>query len=313
MTFLKKKWDSLSNMHHLTPHTIALDYIDHDHPFLSLAQQAELLGISTSSLYYQPVPIHSQDKDMMDRMDKIHTDWPTYGARKIAKELMRQYRSEHVAIAIGRKRIRSLMERMGIGAIYTKPNLSANTTPHPIYPYLLSNITASYPNHIWGMDITYIRTHGSFLYLVAIIDWYSRFVVAHTLSTSLDTAFCLDTAKNALSIAIPSIINVDQGVQFTSDAFIGLWNQERTRISMDHKGRCFDNIFTERFWRTLKYDEVYLKDYRTMREAQMSIDDYIRRYNFMRLHEALGYKTPAEVYGEDALLWEDFRRKLFVN
>jgi len=205
------------------------------------------------------------------------------------------------------------MEHMGIEAIYPKPNLSLNTTPHKVYPYLLKGLTISYPNQVWGADITYIKMHGGYLYLVAFIDWHSRFIVAHKLSTTLETEFCLEAAREALKIATPGIINTDQGVQFTTPDFTGLWDLERTKVSMDHKGRCFDNIFTERFWRSFKYEEVYLKDYQSVREAEESIRDYIRRYNFDRIHQALDYKTPAEVYLGNQILWEDSSRKLFVN
>lgn len=278
-------------MHHLTPGIIGRDFVDPTFAYLSLTRQTELLGISRSSLYYQPVPVDPETLDLMHRIDKIHTDWPTYGTRTIAAQLQRD-----TELAIGRKRVRSLMEIMGIAAIYQKPNLSLNNTSHPLFPYLLKGVPIVRPNQVWGTDITYIRLHGGFVYLVVYLDWYSRFVVSWKLSTSLDREFVLEAARDALSRAIPEIINSDQGVQFTSLEHIGLWNQERTQISMDHKGRCFDNIFTERFWRTLKYDEVYLKDYQTVYEAKQNIGDFIQRYNTIRLHQSLGYKTPAEFY-----------------
>lgn len=189
------------------------------------------------------------------------------------------------------------MEILGIEAIYPKPNLSKNNLPHPIYPYLLSGLNISKPNQVWGADITYIKMHGGFLYLVAFLDWYSRFVVGWKLSTSLETTFVIQAAKEAmLRYGNPNIANVDQGVQFTAQEFISLWNPETTQISMDHRGRCFDNIFTERLWRDVKYEEVYLKDYQTVWEADRNISSYLDRHNFERLHESLGYKTPAEVY-----------------
>lgn len=281
----------MSNMNNLTPHAIATQFVDPRYHMLSLAQQAKLLGISRGSLYYQPVPVDSPTLDLMHRIDKIHTDWPTYGTRTIAAQLRRDTDFE-----IGRKRVRTLMEEMGIAAIYQKPHLSLNNTQHPVFPYLLKGVKSSKPNHVWGTDITYIRLHGGFVYLVAFLDWYSRYVVSWQLSTTLETAFVLEAAKEALTIGIPEIMNSDQGVQFTSQEYIGLWDQEKTKISMDHKGRCFDNIFTERFWRTLKYDEVYLKDYQTVREAEGNIGNFIYRYNNRRLHQSLGYKTPAELY-----------------
>lgn len=278
-------------MHHLTPGSIGRDFIEPSFTGLSLGRQAELLGISRSSLYYRTVPVDPETLDLMHRIDKIHTDWPTYGARTIAAQLR-----EDTKLQIGRKRVRSLMEDMGIAAVYQKPNLSLNNTAHPVFPYLLKQVPIIRPNQVWGTDITYIKLHGGFVYVVVFLDWYSRFVVSWRMSTTLEKAFVLEAAREALSIATPEITNSDQGVQFTSSEYIDLWDTEQTKISMDHKGRCFDNIFTERFWRTLKYDEVYLKDYQTVWEAERSVGDFINRYNTQRLHQSLGYKTPATVY-----------------
>lgn len=294
-------------MNHLTPHTITTEFVDSGYTDLSIKDQVRLLGISRSSAYYQLKQVDPQTLNLTNRIDKIHTDWPEYGARKIARQIMNDFKKETKETmkkglplppiySVGRKRTRTLMEKMGIEAVYQKPNLSKNNTTHPIYPYLLKGVPAAYPNHIWGTDITYIRMHGSYCYLVAYLDWYSRFVVGWKLSTTLETGFVLEAAREALSIGTPSIINSDQGVQFTDEEYISLWNPERTKISMDHKGRCFDNILTERFWRTLKYAEVYLKDYQSVWEAEKSIGAYINRYNNEYLHESLNYKTPAEVY-----------------
>lgn len=282
----------MSKMNNLTPHQIADKCVDPSNKLLSLTEQAKLLGISRGSLYYQPLPFDPFTLALMNRIDQIHTDWPTYGARKIAAQL-----TSDTGEIIGRKRTRTLMEIMGIEATYPKPHLSNNTTAHPIYPYLLKGLRITRPNQVWGADITYIKMQGGFLYLVAIIDWYSRFVLSWKLSTTLETDFVIEAAKEALqTFGNPEIINVDQGVQFTDDEFLALWNKEQTQISMDHRGRCFDNIFTERLWRTLKYEEVYLKDYTTIIEAKLSINDYFKRYDYERLHQALDYKTPAEVY-----------------
>lgn len=300
----------MSNMNILRPHTIATQFIEHESNNLTLMDQARLLGISRSSLYYQPKPMNLETLDIMRRIDKIHTDWPEYGARKIAKQIRIDIKKEaELALQkqlplppiyyIGRKHARAIMEEMGIEAVYQKPILSKNSVPHPIYPYLLKGITASYPNHIWGTDITYIRMQGSYCYLVCFLDWYSRYVVGWKLSTTLETQFVLEAAQEALSVGIPTIINSDQGVQFTDSMYLNLWNPERTKISMDHRGRCFDNIFTERFWRTLKYGEVYLKDYQTVREAESSIGAWITKYNNTYLHASLDYKTPAKVYLEN--------------
>jgi len=297
----------LSNMNNLTPHIIGTQFIDPSYKALSLSEQVKLLGISRGSLYYEPVMVDPKTVDLMNRIDKIHTDWPEYGARKIAKQIIKDNKKEREEaikkglilpekIVIGRKRARSLMEEMGIEALYQKPNLSRNDKEHPVFPYLLKGVTASFPNHIWGTDITYIRLHSSYCYLVCFLDWYSRYVVGWRLSTTLETEFVLAAALEALTIAVPSIVNSDQGVQFTDQKYIGIWDEAQTKISMDHRGRCFDNIFTERFWRTLKYGEVYLKDYQSVWEAEKSIGAYITRYNNDYLHESLDYKTPAEVY-----------------
>lgn len=295
-------------MNNLTPHAIANKFIEEGNKTLTRKEQAYLLGISRSSLYYQPVPSDLETIDVMHRIDKIHTDWPEYGARKIYRQISKDNQKErHEAIrlglpipqeiSIGRKRTRTLMEEMGIEAVYTKPHLSLNNQPHPIFPYLLKGLPIVRPNHVWGADITYIRMKGSYCYLVAFIDWYSRYIVGWKLSTTLETQFVLEAGKEALATyGNPEIINVDQGVQFTDGDFIDLWDMQKTKISMDHKGRCFDNIFTERFWRTLKYGEVYLKDYQSVIEAERSISDYITRYNKDYLHQSLHYKTPAEVY-----------------
>ena len=292
MIFSKKKWASFRDMQHLTPHTIATTYIDRENTQLSLIEQGQLLGISRNSLYYHPVPVSPRILDLMHRIDRIHTDWPTYGARTIAAQL-----TKDTGISVGRKLARSLMQEMAIEAIYSKPHLSTNTVSHPVYPYLLHTIQAARPNHIWGTDITYIKMKHGFVYLAVYIDWYSRFILSWKLSTSLDIGFVLQAAEEALSqYGHPEIQNSDQGVHYTSTQHSSMFAERGTKISMDHKGRCFDNIFTERFWRTLKYEEIYLKDYISVREAEQSIALYMKRYNYERLHQALNYKTPAEVY-----------------
>lgn len=297
----------MSNMNHLTPHAIAAGFLEPEYSDLSIRDQVSLLGISRSSAYYQLAPVDPRTLDLMNRIDKIHTDWPEYGARKIAKQIIKDNKKGREearkkglvlpeVIIIGRKRAGTLMEEMGIEAIYQKPRLSKNDQEHPVFPYLLKGVSIIRPNQAWGTDITYIRMKGSYCYLVAFLDWYSRYVVSWKLSTTLATDFVLEAAKEALTVGVPEIMNSDQGVQFTDTEYIGLWDQARTKISMDHKGRCFDNIFTERFWRTLKYGEVYLKDYQSVWEAERSIGAYIARYNNDYLHESLDYKTPAEVY-----------------
>ena len=247
--------------------------------------QADLLGISRSSLYYEPQPVSLETLAVMNGIDEVYTAHPFYGSRRIAKEL-----------GVNRKQIQKLMREMGIEAIYPKPNLSRNNTPHPVYPYLLRGVTATHPNHIWGTDITYIRMRHGFLYLTAYLDWFSRFVLSWRLSTTLETTFVLEAAQEALTIGIPEIENSDQGVQYTNEAHIQLFTERGTKISMDGRGRAMDNIFTERLWRSVKYEEVYLKDYATVLEAKENIAAYFKFYNYERKHQSHKYKTPAEIY-----------------
>lgn len=258
---------------------------------LSISRQAELLGIARSDYYYHPVPVDPVNLSVMNKIDEIYTKRPYYGSRRIAKEISRSWE-----YPINRKRIQRLMLEMGIEAIYPKPDLSRNGKQHPIFPYLLRGVPITHPNHVWGTDITYIRMEKGFLYLTAFMDWYSRFVLSWRLSNTLSTDFVVEAANEALTLGIPEITNSDQGVQFTSSDYISIWNQERTNISMDGRGRAMDNIFTERLWRSVKYDEVYIKNYTTVSEAAAGIGDYLKDYNYGRLHQSLGCKTPAEVY-----------------
>lgn len=268
-----------------------VSHLENTHPNLSLAHQCELLGISRSSWYYQSAALDPLTLDLMNRIDKIYTDCPFYGSRKIAAQLERDL--EH---AINRKRIQRLMRLMGIEAIYPKPNLSKSHPDHQWYPYLLKGLVINRPNQVWGADITYIRLTDGFLYLVAFIDWYSRYVLSWQLSTSLEADFCIEAANTALKYAIPDIANSDQGVQFTSQSYLDVWKSRDIRVSMDGRGRCMDNIFTERLWRSLKYEEIYLKDYQTVAEARSGIASWFYFYNHKRLHQSLNYKTPAEIY-----------------
>ena len=230
--------------------------------------------------------------ELMNRIDEIYTRFPYYGARKITAQLKRE-RNEK----INHKRIERLMGIMGIQAIFPHKNLSKANKQHAVYPYLLRNIVAKHPNHIWGTDITYVRAHGLWFYLVAIIDWYSRYVISWELSDNLKTEFCKKALNKALKIAIPNYHNSDQGIQFTSEEYVKILKKHSSiDISMDGRGRCFDNIFTERLWRSLKYEEIYLKDYNSFEQAKQSINNYFMIYNNERLHEALNYKTPAEIY-----------------
>jgi len=283
-------WDCLSDKKNLTAQEIVDTCIDTGTE-IPLKRQAELLGIGRSSIYYTPVPVSSEELELLNRTDKIHTDAPYYGARKIAYEL-----TEAVGYPVGRKRSRTLMRKLGIEALYPKRRLSIGNKSHKVYPYLLSGVTVKRPDQVWSADITYIRMRGGYLYLVAFIDWYSRYILSWELSNSLQRTFCIEAAETAKRERVPEIINFDQGVQFTHEEMVALWLKEQVQISMDHRGRCFDNIFIERFWRSLKYEEVYIKDYQNGIDARESIKKYINRYNTKRIHQALGYKTPESVY-----------------
>jgi len=272
-------------------HDIVTTHLDKQEKDLTLTEQCNLLGIGRSSVYYQPLPTSALHIDLMNRIDKIHTDFPYYGSRKIAVTL-----TQETGIQIGRKRTRTLMEEMGITAIYPKPNLSHSNNPHNKFPYRLKGIQIVRPNQVWSADITYIKMRTGFLYLVVFMDWYSRYILSWQLSDKLKSEFCIEAAHNALTINTPDIVNFDQGVQFTDKEMIQVWEYYKTQISMDHKGRCFDNIFTERFWRSFKYEEVYLKDYTSYADAKGSIGSYINRYNTLRIHQALSYKTPVSIY-----------------
>ncbi len=226
----------------------------------------------------------------MERIDEIFTKWPFYGSRRVTGQLKRE------GFKVNRKRVKRLMGIMGIEAIYPKPNLSLNSKAHPIFPYLLKGLDINHANQVWGIDITYIRLEGGFVYLVAVIDWYSRFVIDWEVSISLDKEFVISCLKRAFVKVIPEILNSDQGVQMTSEEYISLVTGNGIRISMDHRGRCFDNIFTERLWRSVKYEEIYLKEYSSPREAIQGLREYFNFYNYARLHQSLNDLTPAEVY-----------------
>lgn len=267
-------------------------FVDRDSPLLPLGRQCELLGIPRGSLYYPPLVLSADDQEMMRKIDELYTKHPFYGSRRIAKVLSRELKE-----TVNRKRIQRLMRMMGIEAVYPKPNLSENTAPHVKYPYLLKGLNITAPNQVWGTDITYIRLKNGFVYLVAYLDWYSRLVLSWQLSTTLETRFCLEAASEAISqYGIPDIINSDQGVQFTSQEYIELWEKQGARISLDGRGRALDNIFTERLWRNVKYEEVYLKDYDTVPAAQTNLSEYFNFYNTERPHQSLGYQTPQQFH-----------------
>lgn len=276
--------------------------IDPGHPSLTISRQAELLGLDRQAYNYQPVVNEAEEARLklhLNLVDEIYTKYPFYGTRRMQYELEQSY-----DVCIGRERIRHLMDRLGLEAIYPKPNTSklGVGAGHQKYPYLLKGITASYPNHIWGTDITYIRTAEGFVYLVAFIDWYSRYVVSWQLSDSLENSFVLEALHDALNFTadcgfgVPDISNTDQGSHFTSSAFIDLLEQAGIQISMDGKGRCLDNIFTERLWRSVKYENVFLESYQNLEEARRGLAEYFLFYNHTRPHMSLDNRTPAAVY-----------------
>lgn len=269
-----------------------LDFIIPGSTGLSLYSQTQVLGISRSHFYYQPAAVSPEEIQIMGFMDKIFTDCPFYGSRKIQAELTHKPYN----VFICRQQVQRLMREMGLEAIYPKKQITIPNQQHLKYPYLLKNLAIIRPNQVWGSDITYIRLLKGFCYLAAIIDWYSRYVVAWTLSETLDIDFCLDNLRTALTINIPEIFNSDQGSHFTSPQHTGILLGNNIAISMDGRGRCMDNIFTERLWRTVKYEHVYLHDHQTSNQAEQGLTEYFNFYNHKRLHQSLDYQTPAQIY-----------------
>ena len=264
------------------------------HPALSTVRQCALLGISRSSVYYRPRATSLEDLAVMKLIDQQYLATPFYGSRRMTVWLQRQGRP------MSRKRVQRLMRTMGLRAIFRRPRTSQPAAGHKVYLYLLGGMEITRPNQVWAADITYIPMARGFLYLVAIMDWYSRYVLSWRLSNTLDADFCVEALEEALSQGKPEIFNTDQGSQFTGEAFTGLLKQHGIRISMDGKGRYSDNIFVERLWRTVKYEEVYLKAYSNGREAEAGLNAYFHFYNAQRPHQALGYRTPAAVFHLDS-------------
>jgi putative transposase len=264
--------------------------IEPDHP-LPITKQAEVLEISRSSVYYRPRPLSDADLMLMRKIDELHLDYPFAGSRMLRDMLAQQ------GFEVGRRHVRTLMRRMAIEAIYRKPNTSKPAPGHRIYPYLLRGVAITRPNQVWSTDITYIPMARGFVYLVAVVDWFSRRVLAWRLSITLDVSFCIEALEEALSkYDKPEIFNTDQGSQFTSEAFTGRLKMEGIEISMDGKGRWCDNVFVERLWRSLKYEHVYLHAYETVAEARSKIGRYLEFYNTSRPHSSLGAQTPDQVY-----------------
>lgn len=266
--------------------------IANNNPAISIARQTELLAISRSSIYYQPV-FDEQDIRAMNAIDEIYTRRPFYGSRRMKGDL----KDEH-GISIGRHHIRRLMRLMGLEAVYPKKrmNTSISDDSHRKYPYLLHGIVPSYSNQIWGTDITYVRLEKGWAYLAAILDWFSRYVLAWELSPTLETPFCVNALQRALEAGTPTFHNSDQGVQFTDKMYTTVLEEQHIQISMDGRGRCFDNIFTERLWRTVKYENIFLKSYQTIDEAREGLIEYFQFYNTKRRHSSLKDQTPARVF-----------------
>ena len=257
-------------------------------------KQAALLTLNRAGLYYAPRPPSPQEVSVKHRIDAIYTQSPFYGSRRIAVTLRNE------GVIIGRNTVAAYMREMGIEAIYPKPNLSAPNLENRIYPYLLRGLKAARPNHIWGIDITYIRLQGSWMYLVAILDWRSRYVVSWGLDQTLEMPFVLACVDSALAGAAPAIFNSDQGSHFTSPQYIERLLAKKVSVSMDGRGRALDNVLTERLWRTVKYEEVYLHEYQTPKETRHQLSRSLRFYNEERPHQSLGYQTPASVYFADS-------------
>ena len=258
---------------------------------LPVTQQAKILGIARSTVYYKPKPISDAEWVLRTEIDKLHLDYPFAGSRMLRDLLHRQ------GLAVSRKRVARLMKKMGIEAIYRKANTSRRNFAHKVYPYLLRNVTIERPNQVWAMDITYLPMKRGFLYLAAVIDWHSRKILSFRLSNTMHTDFCIEAVNEAIQkYGTPEIMNTDQGSQFTSLEFTELLKSHQIQISMDGKGCWRDNVVIERFWRTVKYEEVYLKAYQTTSEARASLTQYIRFYNEMRGHQALNGQTPDSVY-----------------
>ena len=261
---------------------------------LSMRHQCALLGVNRSSLYYEPVEPDADTLRLMRRMDELHLEHPFFGSRMMTQTLKKE------GWLVNRKRVQRLMQLMDLESLAPKPNTSKPAPEHPVYPYLLRNLVVSRVNQVWAADITYIPMALGFAYLVAVIDWHSRLVLAWRLSNTLETTFCVEALQDALaSYGQPEIFNTDQGSQFTSEDFTDVLHGLDVKISMDGKGRCIDNVFVERLWRSLKYEEVYLNPYDSFSEARIGIGRYFEFFNNERPHSALGYQTPASFY--DAL------------
>src|SRR5512144_2695114 len=264
--------------------------VEVNHPDLSIRRQCELLGLNRSTFYYEPADATPEDLRLMRLIDEQYTACPFYGSRRMTEWLTRQGEE------VNRKRVQRLMRVMGLEAIYPKPRLSAAGSGHKVYPYLLRGVKIERPDQVWSTDITYVPMTAGFMYLAAVIDWYSRYVVAWRLSNTLDGSFCLEMLADALRLGQPEVFNTDQGVQFTAEAFTGRLLSAGVAVSMDGRGRALDNVFVERLWRTVKYEDIYIRCYEAVPGLQQGLARYFVFYNQERLHQSLGYETPVVVY-----------------
>jgi len=255
-------------------------------------RQCELLGLPRATLYYQPAQETAENLRLMERIDRQYTDRPFYGSRRMTAWL------NGTGEEVNRKRVQRLMRLMGLEAIHPKPRLSAAGRGHRVYPYLLRGVAIERADQVWSADITYVPMAHGFMYLAAVIDWYSRYVLAWRLSNTLDGSFCLEMLEEALSRGRPQVFNTDQGVQFTAEAFAGRLLAAGVQVSMDGKGRCLDNVFVERLWRSVKYEDLYLRRYEGVQQLRQGLGRYFGFYNEERLHQALAYRTPRAVYQE---------------
>jgi putative transposase len=264
--------------------------IEPGHPQLSVARQCELIGLARSSYYYEAAGESAENLALLRRLDEQYTRTPFYGVRRLTAVLRQQ------GYLVNAKRVRRLLRTLGLAALGPQPGTSRGALKHQVYPYLLRGVAIERVNHVWSTDITYVRLRGGFVYLVAVLDWYSRYVLSWGLSNSLEVGFCLEALEAALAGGQPEIFNTDQGAQFTSPAFTGKLAAAGVRISMDGRGRALDNVFVERLWRSVKYEEVYLKEYQSLGEARGGLGQYFRFYNEERPHQSLGYRSPGHVY-----------------
>ncbi len=266
------------------------ELVEPDNEQISVARQCQLLGLNRTSLYYRGKPESVEDGELMRLIDEQYTNTPFYGYRRMTVYL------QNLGFRVNHKRVRRLMRKLGLEAIYPKPNLSKPGKDHLTYPYLLSGVLIEYSDQVWATDITYIRIGSGFIYLLVIMDWHSRFVIEMEVSNSLEASVFVETLKRALKKGKPEIFNSDQGSQFTAIEWLRVLQENKIQISMDGRGRCFDNIFVERLWRSVKQEEVYLKEYADVWETEESLRSYFEFYNYHRPHQSLKYQTPFEAY-----------------